>query len=103
MSKLFAFFVRRFALRDARDAQCGIKGFGGEVAKKIFNLVSVSGFGFDAEVLAIAEENSLKIEHIPVEFTGRDCTTVKLWRDGFRMIKDLLTIRKLKRAGVYKF
>ncbi len=103
MSKLFVFFVRRFALRDAHDTQCGLKGFSGMTAKKIFNLVSIYGFGFDAEALAIAEENNLKIERIPVEFTGRDGTTVKIWRDGFRMIKDLLTIRKLKRAGVYKF
>jgi len=103
MSNIFIYFVRRLVLNDACDTQCGLKGFNGDVAKKIFNLVSISGFGFDAEVLAIAEENNLRVEHIPVEFTGRDGTTVCLWRDSLQMLKDLLTIRKLKRTGVYKF
>ena len=102
-SKLFVFLVRSLALRDVRDTQCGLKGFRGDVAKKIFELVSISGFGFDVELFAIAEANNLRVARVPVEFTGRDSSTIRLGRDSFRMLRDLFKIRKLKKMKYYRF
>ena len=102
-SKLFVFLVRSLALKDARDTQCGIKGFRGDIAKKIFELVSISGFGFDVELFAVAEANNLRVARVPVQFTGRDGSTVRLGRDSFRMLRDLFKIRRLKRMKYYRF
>ena len=102
-SKLFVFLVRLLALKDVRDTQCGLKGFRGDIAHKIFGLVTIPGFGFDIELMAIAEANDLRVAHVPVEFTGRDGTTIKFLRDGLRMIRDILKVRKLKRMKYYKF
>jgi glycosyltransferase involved in cell wall biosynthesis len=102
-SKLFVFFVRLLVLKDAHDTQCGIKGFRGDVAHKIFELLTITGFGFDVELMAIAEANNLRVARVPVEFTGRDGTTVKFARDSLRMIRDLIKIRRLKRMKYYRF
>jgi len=102
-SKLFVFLVRSLALKDARDTQSGLKGFRGDIVRKIFELVTVPGFGFDVELMAIAEANGLRVAHVPVKFIARDGTTVKFFRDSLRMVRDILKVRKLKKMKYYKF
>lgn len=84
-----------------RDTQCGFKAFRSEIAKPLFERLTILGFGFDLEVLAIAELNGLKIETVPVRLLQNSShSTVSVIRDGMRMLKDIRSIRRmLKKEG----
>ncbi len=38
-----------------RDTQCGVKAFRGDVARALFAVQRIDGFGFDVEILRIAQ------------------------------------------------
>ncbi len=48
------------------DSQCGFKMFSQEAAKVCFSKLTIMGWGFDMEVLAIAKANKLSIKTIRV-------------------------------------
>lgn len=58
------------------DTQCGFKCFSRIAALKIFPLQRLSGFGFDAEILALAKNLGYKIKEIPVTWVNDPSTTV---------------------------
>jgi dolichyl-phosphate beta-glucosyltransferase len=52
---LFNFIVRCLGERDVMGTQCGFNLFRGEVADDLFGLVRTDGYGFDVEVLLLAQ------------------------------------------------
>mgnify|MGYP005846610527 CR=1 FL=1 len=50
------------------DTQCGFKAFTAAASHAIFPHTTSDGFGFDVEVLAIAENLGLRVEALPVEW-----------------------------------
>ena len=59
------------------------------------------GFGFDPEVLFLAQRHGLRIAEIPVRWSHDYDTKVRVLRDGLRMGLDLLLIRARWLAGLY--
>lgn len=53
-----------------RDTQCGFKGFTRRGADEIFSRTTTDGFGFDVEVLLLADRLGLKVCEIPVDWTA---------------------------------
>lgn len=45
------------------DSQCGFKMFSNQAARLCFSKLTILGWGFDMEILAIARVNGLKIQH----------------------------------------
>ncbi|HEX2381241.1 MAG TPA: phosphomannomutase/phosphoglucomutase [Acidimicrobiales bacterium] len=84
-----------------RDTQCGIKAFRSDVARFIFGRARIDGFAFDVELFAIVERNGLALTEVPVIVSNTSRSTVHAARDGWRLVRDLLRIRKWARAGVY--
>ncbi len=76
------------------DSQCGIKGFRKETAKKIFRNCEVDRFAFDLEVIMIATKIGAKITEMPVKIINHRESTVNLFRDATRMLRD---VRKMKK------
>lgn len=94
-SKTFSFITHCILRLDINDTQCGFKGYRSSAAKKLFADLSVMGFGFDLEVLAKAKKSNMSLKQIPVKLlTNEKQSNVSLIRDGFRMIGDMITIRK---------
>lgn len=60
------FFVQLILLPGINDTQCGFKVFSAPAAKKIFARQTISGWGFDMEVLAIARQLGYQIDTIDV-------------------------------------
>lgn len=91
--KTFNLFVRMVAVRGIHDTQCGFKLFVREVAHDIFSRCSISGFGFDMEVLHVAQRLGYRIVELPVHWHHVPGSKVRLFRDGLSMVADLAYIR----------
>lgn len=48
------------------DTRCGFKAYKKEVAEKLFSLQTLPGWGFDTEILVIAEKYKYKIIEVPI-------------------------------------
>ena len=77
------------------DTQCGFKAFRAHAAREIFSRQRLDGFSFDVEVLALAAGLGLPTDDLPVEWHDADATRVRLWRDGWGMLRDLHRVRTL--------
>ncbi len=82
------------------DSQCGCKAFSAKAAKEIFSRCEVNGFSFDFEVLLWADALGMKISEMPVRVLHHRESKIRLFRDSYRMVKDILKIRKRIRAAV---
>ena len=100
LSALFSRLVRGRVLPGTwTDTQCGFKAFRAGAAREIFTRQQIDGFSFDVEVLALAVSLGLRVADLPVEWHDADATRVRLWRDGWAMLRDLRRVRKLVDSG----
>ena len=84
-----------------RDTQCGLKAFRADVARDLFNASTLDGFAFDVELFHLAERWRLSLAEVPVEVEHSERSTVRVVRDGARLITDLTRIRQRSRRGGY--
>ncbi len=68
--KLGNLFIQMLLLPGIRDTQCGFKAFTEEVAKRIFELSRIGGWGFDVEILALAKKMGYRIREVPVHWVN---------------------------------
>lgn len=82
------------------DSQCGIKAFRGEAAQAVFSECEVDGFAFDFEVILRATKKGYIISEMPVKIINHRESTVRPVRDTFKMLGDLMRIKKnIKKKG----
>ncbi|HZQ85093.1 MAG TPA: glycosyltransferase [Acidimicrobiales bacterium] len=84
-----------------RDTQCGLKAFNADAARALFGLARIDGFAFDVELLHIAAMHRLSVLEVPVRVSNSATSTVRLGRDSYRMVRDVLRVRQWSRAGAY--
>jgi len=92
-SRLFSRLVAIYIGRDFGDTQCGLKGFRGDIARRLFSLCQINRFAIDVEILFIATKNNLKIKHVPVHLRHHSNSSVNLLVDPFIMVRDIVMIR----------
>jgi dolichyl-phosphate beta-glucosyltransferase len=90
--RLFNLFVQFLFLRGLWDTQCGFKLFYASAAKDIFPNIRIAGFAFDVEFLYLAKKSGYKIAEVPVEWANDPDSRVKMMRDPFLMMKDLVKL-----------
>ena len=97
LSPLFARLVHAATALpgDWSDTQCGFKAFRADAAREIFRRQRLDGFSFDVEVLALAGGLGLRVDDLPVEWFDETATRVRLFRDGWAMLRDLRRVRAL--------
>lgn len=101
MGRVFNWLVRLLAVPSINDTQCGFKCFSREAAMLIFPLQRIDGWGFDVELLAIAQHHGVGIIEVPVNWYYRSDSRVRPVMDTITMVKELLLIRRNLRSGVY--
>lgn len=77
------------------DSQCGIKCFKTTLAKKIFPQCKIDGFAFDLEVMLLVARSGARVLELPVTIVNHRASKVHVFRDSFRMLRDVLKIRRL--------
>lgn len=99
-SKIYIGFLCMVGGFRLSDSQCGCKAFTAKAAKEIFSRCTVNGFSFDFEVLLWASTLNMQIIEMPVKILHHRESKIRLFRDSFRMVKDILSIRKRIRNSV---
>jgi dolichyl-phosphate beta-glucosyltransferase len=92
MGRLFNMVVQVFAVRGISDTQCGFKLFAAEVVSPIFARTRVERFGFDVEVLALAQRLGVPIAEVPVRWRNSPGSRVTLGQ-GARAFLDPVRVR----------
>ena len=100
-SRAVNLFARTVLSVRYRDTQCGCKAFRADVAKTLMAAGRINGFAFDIEVLHLAERCGFAVAEVPVRVVNSDSSTVRSLKDGFRVARDIVRIRRLGRRGLY--
>ena len=83
------------------DTQCGFKAFRAEAAERIFSQTTIDRWGFDIEVLALAQRMGYKIGIVPAGWINDDRSHVKLV-NYLHVLGDTFTVRRNLLTGKYK-
>lgn len=91
--------IRFFLGLPYQDTQCGFKLFSAR-AKTIFECQTIDRWGFDMEILYVAQKSSLRIAEVPVVWVNDPTTTVKKL-DYVVVLFDIFRILYNNWRGVY--
>jgi dolichyl-phosphate beta-glucosyltransferase len=95
LGRSFAWTVQRFWQLPVKDTQCGFKLFRREAALRLFRRCDETGYLFDLEVLIRAHQSGYRIVEIPVTWTDKPGSKVRLVSDGWKMLCGLWRLRRL--------
>lgn len=101
LSRLSNLLIQMLAVPGIKDTQLGFKVFTRKAGKDIFTRITVFGWGFDMEVLTIANFRKFKIKELPVLWREQGGSHVPLSAYA-RSLVDLLKIKLNILTGVYK-
>jgi len=93
MGRVFNFLVHVLAVRGFQDTQAGFKCFRGEVAHDLFPYQTMDGFGFDVEILFIAQKRGYRIVEVPINWYYMANSRVSPIGDSVRMVREILQVR----------
>jgi len=102
LGSFFRWTVWIFIVSGFRDTQCGFKIFTARATDEIFKRQRATRFGFDVELVFIAKKLGFKVKEIPVVWRDSVFSTVKLPRDGVRMLKEIALVRWNQVVGRYR-
>ena len=100
--QIFSWMVQAVLFQGLPDTQCGFKSFRSAPAREIFRRLTISGFGFDVEMLFVARKLKLAIQPVPVQMIDhRHRSRVRLIVDSFKMFANLFMVRLNDLQGKY--
>jgi dolichyl-phosphate beta-glucosyltransferase len=101
IGRTFHLLVKWLADAGVADTQCGFKLFRSPVAQDLFSRIRMNGYSFDVEVLVMARRQGYGIVEVPVNWTHKAGSKVRLTADSLRMALDLFRIRAYCLSGKY--
>ncbi|NMC84113.1 MAG: glycosyltransferase family 2 protein [Anaerolineaceae bacterium] len=101
VGRVFNSLVRLLTLPELNDTQCGFKCFTAAAAETLFPRMTIFGWTFDVEILAIARQLKYRIIEVPIPWYYHEHSKIHVLRDSMRMALDLFLIRRNVRQGVY--
>ena len=102
LGNVFNQMAQRLGLEGITDTQCGFKLFRKRVAEDLFSVARIDGYGFDLEVLYVARRRDYRIAEVPINWTDQPGSKVRVVRDGLRMFRELLAVRRHAAQGLYR-
>ena len=101
MGRVFNLWVRILTVNGIRDTQCGFKCFTAPAAEALFSQQRLNGFGFDVEVLFLAQKGGLRMVEVPINWYHQQESKVKPLEDTFKMLFDAVRVRWGYQTGRY--
>lgn len=99
---VFRSLSQRFLALERSDFTCGFKLWRTGAAQEVFRRQRIWGWGYDTEILLIAQRLGQRLVEEPVEWHDDARTRVRLGRDVVRSALDLLRIRWNDLRGRYR-
>lgn len=98
--RVFNWLVARSGLAGIADSQCGFKAFTAAAATDLFGRLTTRGFGFDVELLLLAQASGYRIAEVAVNWADRPGSKVGVVRNGPGMLWQIWRARRrLRRAA----
>jgi len=94
---VFAFFIKKIT-----DTNCGFKAYKNLVAKDLYSRLTINRWGFDVEVIYMAQKFGYRIKEVPVKWTDDPRTKVNIIKAMFSTLKELAQIKINDWRGLYK-
>jgi len=91
--KLLNLAIQLLAVPGIKDTQCGFKLFRGDLARKIFSVSLLDGWGFDVEALYVAKQMGFTVAEIPVIWSHAEGSKIRPFSAGLQVLRDLIRIR----------
>jgi len=85
-----------------KDTQCGFKAFTRRAADAIFPRQRIERWGFDPELLFLANQLGCKVAEVPVEWAHDERSKINPVQDGIKMFFEVLRVRWNSITGRYK-
>jgi dolichyl-phosphate beta-glucosyltransferase len=101
IGRTFHYLVERLSDAGVKDTQCGFKLFRSAVAQDLFSRMRINGFTFDVELLIMARRRGYQVMEVPVNWSHKPGSKVRLSLDSIRMAADLFRIRAHWLRGKY--
>ena len=92
--KVFNVIVRLATGLPFADTQCGFKAFRMEIARPLLEQAQIDGFGFDVELLFLAQRAGLRMLEVPVRWDHNEGSKVHIVRDSLHMLREVLSLRR---------
>jgi dolichyl-phosphate beta-glucosyltransferase len=99
--RLGNFFIRTFAVPGFSDTQAGFKMFTAREAEIIFSRQTLNRWGYDFELLAIAQSHGFRISEVPITWINASESKVTLG-SYFEVIGELWHVWRNLKAGIYR-
>ncbi len=93
-SRVYNFLVRFLLKSNIRDHQCGFKALKRNAAEDLFFKVKDNHWFFDTELLILAQRKGYRIKEIPVRWRHEENSKVKLLKDSFYMLKNIIRLMR---------
>ncbi len=91
--RVFNWLVAVLGLRGIADSQCGFKCFRAPVAEDLFRALRTDGYGFDVELLLLAQRRGYRIAEVAISWADQPGSKVRVLTDGPRMLWQILAAR----------
>lgn len=101
MGRVFNWLVQTIAVRGFEDTQCGFKCFHQSVVQDLFGHQTIDGFGFDVELLYLAQKRGYTIIEVPIHWYHQMDSKVDPVKDTLRMVRDMVKVRLNDYRGRY--
>lgn len=93
MGKVFTQLTRFVLQVKVTDFTCGFKAFSRKALNEVFQKAQIEGWGYDAEILFIAQDSKLSIVEVPVTWANDARTKVNL---SSAVLKTLMELGKIR-------
>ena len=101
MGRVFNTLVQILLLPGIQDTQCGFKCLRRDVAHELCQQQTITGWGFDVELLYMARKRGYTIREVPISWYYMPGSRINPLRDTLTMLRDILTIRANGKRGLY--
>ena len=99
----FKLLVRSVLGLRFEDTQCGFKAFKRKAARLIFSRQRIERWGYDPEVLMLADRFCFVVKEIGVEAVHDDGSRLHVVSDSFQMFCEVLKVRYHLLFGMYSY
>jgi dolichyl-phosphate beta-glucosyltransferase len=99
--RIFNLIVQCLNVKGITDTQCGFKLFPARAAIDLFSVLQVGGYGFDVELLFVAQRRGYRIAEVAVNWADQAGSKVRIIPDGLRMLREVRIICRNQFLGLY--